>query len=646
MQRHSAHLDTTTTGGTWLGANFWSRAGGPRMWTNYDPQLVRRELAVLAEHGLTMTRSFFYWPDFMPTPDRIDDVLCERYSDFLDAHLEVGMQTVPTFLVGHMSGENWYPSWQQGRDLYADVWMVGRQAWFVQRMTERFAHHDAVCGWLISNEMPVFGRLRGETPAPREQVTAWAQLVVQAVRAGGGHQPVSLGDGAWGIEVTGKDNGFSLRDTAEFVDFVGPHIYRVDNDVVRQHHRAAFECELAAVSGRPVVLEEFGLSTDTASARNAGHYYRQALHGSLLGGARGWVAWNNTDFDDLADVSPYDHHGFELHFGITDSTGAPKEPLREMAAFAQIVARVDVARCRRVDTDAALLVPAFLEKGLPYGYPEDRPVVFDALRQAYTSARGADLPLAFVREADGLDPTAALYLLPSTRQITAPTRNRLEELAREGATVYLSYLSGETGTTRGPWFQDLDGLFGVRQQLSYWVQDLIEDDVVEMRFEQDFGPLRAGTVLRFAVAGSPDARAYLPVEPDGAEVVARDAHGRPALLRHRLGAGEAILSTYPVEYLAAKAHRVNPEDTVWLYDALAEVAGVGRAVTVDHKAVGADVLVHEDGRRYAWLVSQSAEPVTVAPVVAGGALHTLDGQPVGKVELDAYGVAVLEIIRG
>src|SRR5690242_17628080 len=31
----------------WLGANFWSRAGGPLMWRNYDPAVVRAELAVL-----------------------------------------------------------------------------------------------------------------------------------------------------------------------------------------------------------------------------------------------------------------------------------------------------------------------------------------------------------------------------------------------------------------------------------------------------------------------------------------------------------------------------------------------------------------------------------------------------------------------
>jgi len=44
----------TGTPRTWLGANFWSRTGGPLMWRNYDPAVVREELAVLAAHGLTM----------------------------------------------------------------------------------------------------------------------------------------------------------------------------------------------------------------------------------------------------------------------------------------------------------------------------------------------------------------------------------------------------------------------------------------------------------------------------------------------------------------------------------------------------------------------------------------------------------------
>ena len=73
MRRNSAKIMTDGRAVNWLGVNFWSRTGGPLMWRNYDGQTVLGELRVLREHGLTVTRSFFYWPDFMPEPDRIDE---------------------------------------------------------------------------------------------------------------------------------------------------------------------------------------------------------------------------------------------------------------------------------------------------------------------------------------------------------------------------------------------------------------------------------------------------------------------------------------------------------------------------------------------------------------------------------------------
>jgi endo-1,4-beta-mannosidase len=99
-------------GAAWLGVNFWSRTGGPLMWRSYDPRVVREELDVLREHGLNTTRSFYYWPDFMPEPDRIEEKLAGHYADFLEAHAERDMATIPTFIVGHMSGENWDPAWR------------------------------------------------------------------------------------------------------------------------------------------------------------------------------------------------------------------------------------------------------------------------------------------------------------------------------------------------------------------------------------------------------------------------------------------------------------------------------------------------------------------------------------------------------
>jgi len=172
--------------------------------------------------------------------------------------------------------------------------------------------------------------------------------------------------------------------------------------------------------------------------------------------------------------------------------------------------------------------------------------------------------------------------------------------------------------------------------------------VVVLRLHRDFGGLDRGSTLRFAVAGNRHSRTFLPVEPTEAEVIATDARGRPALLQRRVGprgSGSLILCTYPVEQMAALTPRVNPDDTVTLYGALAAHAGVRRAVTVDDPRVACDALVREDGTCFALLASHAAEPLTVRPVVAApGALTTLDGGQAGDgITMDPFGMSVLEV---
>ncbi|MGJ7906570.1 cellulase family glycosylhydrolase [Actinopolyspora sp. H202] len=639
MRRGFAFVDTKDGPVSWFGANFWSAAGGPRMWTRYDPELVRAELAVLCEHGLTLTRSFFFWPDFMPEPDRIDESCAAAYADFLNAHVETGLRTIPTFLVGHMSGENFDPPWRGGRDLYRDVWLLDRQSWFVEQLTARYTDHPAVAGWLISNEMPIYGE-----PADRESVTAWVGLMVRSVRAGGGTQPISVGDGAWGAEVTGTDNGFSVRDLASLTDFLGPHVYRMEDDRVRQHFGAAFICELTTTLGSPVVLEEFGLSSDFASDEHAAVYYRQVLHNSLLAGSTGWMAWNNTDFDELAGQDPYRHHPFELHFGLTTSRREPKPQLREMARFSETLAAIDVLNCEREPARVAMIVPEHLEGDIPISDGDDARFAFSTLRQAYTSAKLADLPVGLCRERDGIAEDCSLYLLPSAKQLTAPSTGKLEELAASGATLYLSYCHGTGSFQRGPWIAGLDRIFGVKHQLWYGQVDPIQREEVELTFRTDFGGLAAGTKLSLPVAGNRHSRARLPVRATEAEIVAVDQDGDPAVLRNRVGSGWTVLCTYPIEHMADWTPGVNPDAAVGLYDALAEFAGVRRSVRVADPAVSADVLRHRDGRRFVFLNSQSPQPLRVTPEVTAGELTDLDEEkPVDTLELPPYEVRVLRM---
>ncbi|RNI20934.1 beta-mannosidase [Flexivirga caeni] len=609
----------------WFGSNFWSRGGGPFMWHSYDEGLVRSELAAMAAAGLDVTRSFLFWPHAMPEPGRLDEAVIGRYGRFLDLHVELGMRTIPTFLVGHMSGENWDPAWRGDRDLYTDTWLVAQQSSYLSQVARRFVGHPAIVGWLVSNEMPIYGG-----PARRTDVTAWAQLMVTAIRSGDSLAPVSIGDGAWGQEVTGRNNGFSVRDLAEITDFVGPHVYPMGNDVVRQHLRAAFVCELASVAELPVVLEEFGVTSDFASDEHAADYYRQILHTTLLAGATGWLAWNNTDFDNLPNQDPYRHHPFELHFGLTRVDGSAKPQLHEITAFRALVDRLELTECSRWRSEVALLVPAYVDGPEYWTFEEtERTDLLAALEQAYVACREADLGPAFVREPDPVPDGARLVIVPSVKALTAPIWLHLADRAAAGHTVYVSYGLGDSPVQRGPWWTGLEPTFGVRHLLRYGMVEPVLDDIVEVRLLADFGNARAGDRLRFAATGSAGGRSILPVAPVDAEVIAVDQHDRPVLTRKRHGAGQAVLCTLPLEYFAAQTARVNPEETWRLYDLLADEAGVARPVRTGDPRVFVDGLIHRDGREFAWFVNASAESVAVGA-------HGVD-------RLSPYDVAVVEL---
>jgi hypothetical protein len=90
--------------------------------------------------------------------------------------------------------------------------------------------------------------------------------------------------------------------------------------------------------------------------------------------------------------------------------------------------------------------------------------------------------------------------------------------------------------------------------------------------------------------------------------------------------------------MAATLPRVNPDPTRDLYDALADFAGVTRPVTVEEPRVAVDSLVHEDGTRHVWFVSQAAEELTVKPTVRDGGRLAED-----TVVLPPFGVRVLKL---
>jgi len=70
-------------------------------------------------------------------------------------------------------------------------------------------------------------------------------------------------------------------------------------------------------------------------------------------------------------------------------------------------------------------------------------------------------------------------------------------------------------------------------------------------------------------------RAFCPVTPTTAKVIAVDGNGRPALLLNSIEKGKVFFSAYPLEYYLANTHEVYKSDNTYrIYKSLCRMTGV------------------------------------------------------------------------
>src|SRR6185369_9287158 len=138
-----------------VGANYWSRAGGPRMWERFDEAVVREELRALKTAGIDCLRVFAFAPTMMPQPPAVDEAKLALMARFAELAHEAGLALFPTPLVGHMSGENYGFAGQGERSLYTDGELRAWQTALVRGVVRALADKPAVAGWILSNEMPL-----------------------------------------------------------------------------------------------------------------------------------------------------------------------------------------------------------------------------------------------------------------------------------------------------------------------------------------------------------------------------------------------------------------------------------------------------------------------------------------------------------
>jgi endo-1,4-beta-mannosidase len=564
------------------------------MWERFDEARVRTEIAEMRAIGLDACRSFLFAPAFMPLPPRVEDQALARFRIFLDACADGGLVTLPSLIVGHMSGENYEFPGQRGRSPYSDPEVLAWERELCVRAAAIGRDASAVAGWVLSNELPLFGG-RATVPA----VTAWARGLCRAIRAVDPTRPIGTGDGYFNQQ--GGQDGFDPVALGPVVDYFGVHAYYGDVDPMRQALNAEFQLRSLMHLGKPVLLEEFGGSSCQMSEEHGAAYYRETMHGALSLGAAGALGWCFSDFD-FAEERPYEHHAFELGFGVTRADGSEKPVCQDLRVLGALVRSLDFERLDFPAPRAAMILPSYFNCDYPFS-SEDRGRLRRTLLQAYVLALKAGVEVDVIPEDAPLDPYA-LVLVPATQKLRAPTWDRLLRRAATGGTVYVSFFYGDFDFHYGMWIHNFEALTGARHELRYGVPDLPPDEI-EL--------VGAGLRLTTSTTGSgPFARAFVPLEPLGAEVVLRERGGRPALLRNPVGAGQVFFLAYPWEhYLAARGPINEVDGSHALYAHVASAAGLRPRYGSPDPCV--QLRVVEDGADdLVWVFNRSWQPREVS----------------------------------
>jgi len=357
-----------------LGVNYLPRKKGMYWWSDFDVGEVREEFSIIHELGLTLVRIFLLWDDFQPAPGEISTSMLKNLVTVCDTAASLNLKLDVTFFAGHMSGPNWAPRWmlhgekpQHIRQVvsagkivnsgylnpFSDEIVIEAEKLQLRIVVELLKDHPAIWCWNLGNEPDIFA-----LPASDIVGEKWASDLVKTIKEVDPHHLVTCG---LHIASLLYNNGLRLDQIFSKTDFAVMHSYPMymseltgnplDPDFV------PFTCALtAAISGKPVLMEEFGGCTAPpgkesfewewtsygietkqfmASEEALAEYFAEVLPKLMDVGVFGALPWCFADYHpSLWDRPPCSESWHERFFGLIRPDGSLKPHAKVISDFA------------------------------------------------------------------------------------------------------------------------------------------------------------------------------------------------------------------------------------------------------------------------------------------------------------------------
>ncbi|MGI5915024.1 MAG: cellulase family glycosylhydrolase [Anaerolineae bacterium] len=533
-----------------VGVNYWPASCGIEMWPRWPADEIRHDLDVIKRLSLNCLRFFLRWQDFEPEPGVYDATMFERLEQMLSWCAERGLYAQPSLFVGWMSGGTFWPAWREGRNVFADPFMVERAVAFAAKAASVIApFYPHLAGVDQGNELCCLADSR---QAPPDAVIHWCGAVSAAIRSAYPQALIVSGNEQGQIN---SDSGWQLGNQPG-TDFYSMHGYPVPS-----WHNISFDgmtdplCQsllpfytrIARAYG-PVMLQEFG-TIITFGAAQQDAYLRAILPACWDSGANGFLWWCLRDIH--ASIHPYVKNNFESTLGLIDAQDRVKPGLEYYLEFARSLPQRPAPT---VPEDAVgVYIPRHYYLRDRQENPGNDPAILSRrLIIANYMLQQLGHPVRVVRGDRPLPDDVRCIVVPGAMLDAVEAKAMIDWVDAGGRLVW-------HGPDPVNWGHTYIRLLGARP-VDYRASRPMQVEAFGRNWSYDRYPRNM----------------RVQIEPDIARVIADDQDGLPAILCHSLGRG-VVAYTLPVveDAMAATSDRRDLRP-LWLdwYRGMLELVGV------------------------------------------------------------------------
>ena len=424
------------------GANYIPSTGWLMILENWNPSAVDRDMAALHKLGVTSVRFPPLWPLLEPAIDKVDAEKLDRINELVNIAHRNGISVTVGPITGWMSGATFIPKWADG-NIFTDEKIVRGEQTLEAAVAHRLKNNPGLLGYDFGNEISAMAGMMHLDPTP-EETDKWMAAIYGAFHEADPTHPVTNGLGGFG-------GSFDITSVGEHSDYMSVHYYPYFTATLhedpwigqRTTYGVDYLVAYAAMTGKPVLVQEIGCSENWVPVSEIGKFMRLTLMSSWAQGAAGYFWWGSHNIDENyhppANLMALKHSmesfkvgrfsDLEYSMGLLDTANHPKPYSLEYAHWNAVIGKLGVGWKNELPV-AYLIFPEHVE---------DRATRSTEMT-AFTLAKQAHMDVRMLAEGKAVPADAAAVVIPGF-SLSDKGKAAVRAYLEKGGTVYQSYAS-------------------------------------------------------------------------------------------------------------------------------------------------------------------------------------------------------------